>query len=74
MKTNPLVEFMQAIARPAISIIFAAVIADVVVNGKEPPAWFLSLAIPIIGWWFTERLITHRGERTLKMLEMRKDK
>jgi len=59
MKTNPLVEFVRAIARPAISVIFAAVIAQLVIERITPPDWFLPLAIPCIVWWFSERTITH---------------
>ena len=60
---NWLVGFIKAIARPAVTIIFAATIAQVVVEGIEPPAWFLPLAIPTITWWFAERAITHKKER-----------
>lgn len=60
---NPLVEFVRAIARPAISVIFAAVIANIVVEGITPPDWFLPLAIPCITWWFAERTITHIKEK-----------
>ena len=63
---NWLSDFIKAIARPAVTIIFAAVIAQVVVQEIEAPAWFLSLAIPCIGWWFAERTITHKKERDLE--------
>jgi len=53
------VDIIRAIARPAISVIFAAVIAQCVVESITPPAWFLPLAIPTITWWFVERTITH---------------
>lgn len=53
---------IRALPRPAITIIFAAVIADCVASGRTPPTWFLSMAIPIIGWWFTERTVTHIKE------------
>jgi len=56
---NPIVQIIRAIARPAISVIFAAVIAQVVVEGITTPEWFLALAIPCITWWFAERAITH---------------
>jgi hypothetical protein len=49
----------RAVARPAITIIFAAVIAQVVIQGIAVPDWFLALAIPCITWWFAERTITH---------------
>jgi len=60
---NLVVDIIRAIARPAISVIFAAVIAQVVIQGITPPAWFLPLAIPTITWWFAERAITHIRER-----------
>ena len=53
----------RAIARPAITIIFACVIAQVVIEGIDVPQWFLGLAIPCITWWFAERTLTHISER-----------
>jgi hypothetical protein len=52
-------ELFRAVARPAVTIIFAAVIAQVVTQGINPPEWFLALAIPSITWWFAERTVTH---------------
>ena len=63
MIENPIVAIIRAIARPAISVIFAAVIAQAVVEGITPPIWFLSLAIPCITWWFAERTVTHIKEK-----------
>lgn len=56
---NPIVQIIRAIARPAISVIFAAVIAQIIIEGITAPEWFLALAIPCITWWFAERAITH---------------
>ena len=56
-------EMFRAIARPAVTIIFAAVIANAVIDRIEIPQWFLGLAIPIITWWFAERTVTHVVER-----------
>jgi hypothetical protein len=42
-----------------VTIIFAAVIAQAVIDGIDIPQWFLALAIPIITWWFAERTVTH---------------
>ena len=53
----------RAIARPAITIIFAAVIAQVVIERIPVPEWFLALAIPCITWWFAERTLTHIKEK-----------
>jgi hypothetical protein len=55
-------ELFRAVARPAVTIIFAAVIAQVVIEGIAIPEWFLGLAIPCITWWFAERTITHIKE------------
>ena len=52
-------ELFRAVARPAVTIIFAAVIAQVVVERIDAPQWFLALAIPTISWWFAERTVTH---------------
>jgi len=56
---NPIVQIIRAIARPAISIIFAAVIAQVVVEGIDAPQWFLALAATCILWWFGDRTVQH---------------
>jgi hypothetical protein len=56
-------EMFRAIARPAVTIIFAAVIAQAVIQGISVPEWFLALAIPCITWWFAERTVTHISER-----------
>ena len=59
MNGNPVVEIITAIARPAVTVIFAAVIAQVVVYGIEVPQWFLGLAGACILWWFGDRTIKH---------------
>jgi threonine/homoserine/homoserine lactone efflux protein len=63
-KSNPtLVEvfttFFRAVTRPAVTVIFAAVIAQVVVEGIDPPQWFLGLAGACILWWFGDRTVQH---------------
>jgi len=52
-------EFFRAVVRPAITIIFAVVIAQLVIERIEVPQWFLALAIPCITWWFAERTVGH---------------
>jgi len=59
METNPYVQIIRAIARPAVTIIFAAVIAQVVVEGIAAPQWFLGLASGCILWWFGDRTVQH---------------
>ena len=56
-------ELFRAVARPAVTIIFAAVIAQVVLERIAVPEWFLALAIPCITWWFAERTVTHVKEK-----------
>ena len=60
---NWVVSFIKAITRPAVTVIFTATIAQVVVEQITPPVWFLPLAIPCITWWFVERAVTHKKER-----------
>ena len=66
--TNPtLVEvftiFFRAVTRPAVTIIFAAVIAQVVIDKIDAPNWFLGLASACILWWFGDRTVQHIKER-----------
>jgi uncharacterized membrane protein YfcA len=66
--TNPpLVEvftnFFRAATRPAVTVIFAAVIAQVVIEGIDPPQWFLALATGCIAWWFGDRTVQHIKEK-----------
>jgi len=56
-------EMFRAVARPAITITFAAVIAQAVTQGIPVPQWFLALAIPCITWWFAERTVQHIREK-----------
>jgi hypothetical protein len=56
-------QMFRAVARPAVTVIFAAVIAQAVIQGVEVPQWFLALAIPIISWWFAERTIQHAKDK-----------
>jgi hypothetical protein len=56
-------EMFRAIVRPAVTIIFAVIIGQLVVEAREIPQWFLGLAIPIITWWFAERTVTHIKEK-----------
>lgn len=55
--------FFRAITRPAVTIIFAAVIAQVVIDKIEAPSWFLGLASGCILWWFSDRTVQHIKEK-----------
>ena len=61
--TNNTLELIRGFVRPVISIIFAAVIAQVVVEGIEAPEWFLALAIGCITWWFGDRTVRRIKEK-----------
>lgn len=63
MENNPIAEIFRASARPAVTVIFAAGIVHLATQGITPPAWFLSLAIPCIVWWFGERAVIHTKEK-----------
>lgn len=56
-------EIFRKATRPIVTIIFAATIAQVVVERIDAPEWFIGLAIPIILWWFGERTVTHIKEK-----------
>ena len=51
--------FFRSATRPAVTIIFAAVIAHVVVEGIDAPQWFLGLSSGCILWWFGDRTVQH---------------
>jgi len=53
--------------RPVVTIIFAAVLAQVVVEEIDAPQWFLGLAIPVILWWFGERTVARAKERSARL-------
>ena len=63
MNKNAFAEVARAVTRPAVTVIFAAVIAQVVVERIDAPEWFLGLAIPCITWWFTERTVKRIKEK-----------
>ena len=56
-------DFFRAATRPIVTIIFAAVIAQVVVEGIDAPQWFLALASGCILWWFGDRTVQHIKEK-----------
>jgi hypothetical protein len=56
-------EIFRAVTRPAVTVIFAAVIAQVVIEGIDAPQWFLALASACILWWFGDRTVQHIKEK-----------
>jgi len=58
-------EFFRKATRPVITVIFAAVIAQVVVESIDAPDWFLIMANAVILEWWGERAISRlRGKAT----------
>ena len=60
---NSIADIFRKATRPIVTVIFAAVIAQVVVQRIDAPQWFIGLAIPIVLWWFGERTVTHIKEK-----------
>ena len=63
-KANPYLvtvfcDFFRAATRPVVTVIFAAVIAQVVVDRIDTPQWFIALASACILWWFGDRTVQH---------------
>ena len=50
--------------RPAVTVIFAAVLAQVVVEKINAPDWFIALGSGVILWWFGDRTLQHLKEKT----------
>ena len=50
-------EIVRAATRPIVTVIFAAVIAQVIVEEIAAPQWFIGLAIAVILWWFGDRTV-----------------
>jgi len=57
-------EVFKSVTRPAVTVIFAATIAQVVTQRIDAPQWFLGLAIPVILWWFGERTVGHVKDKS----------
>jgi len=60
---NSIADIFRKATRPIVTVIFAAVIAQVVVQRIDAPQWFIGLAIPIVLWWFGERTVQHIKEK-----------
>ena len=60
---SDLQETLRVATRPIVTVLFAIAIAFVVIAQIDAPAWFISLAIPIILWWFGERAVKHIKEK-----------
>ena len=60
---NSIADIFRKATRPIVTVIFAATIAQVVVERIDAPQWFIGLAIPTILWWFGERTVQHIKEK-----------
>ena len=60
---NSIADVFRAATRPIVTVIFAAVIAQVVVERIDAPEWFIAMAIACITWWFGDRTIQHIKEK-----------
>ncbi len=56
-KESQVAELFRAAARPIVTVIFAATIAQVVVERIDAPEWFIGLAGTVILWWFGDRTV-----------------
>jgi len=52
-------ELFRKATRPVVTVIFAAAIAQVVVESIDAPEWFIALSVTVIAFWFGERTIGH---------------
>ena len=54
---DDILKILRGSVRPVVSIIFAATIAQVVVERIDAPQWFIGMAVTVILSWFTERTV-----------------
>jgi len=52
-------DIFRKATRPVVTIIFAAVIAQIVTQGIAAPEWFLIMANVVVIEWWTERIVSH---------------
>jgi Na+/H+ antiporter NhaD/arsenite permease-like protein len=60
---NIIIEISRAVTRPAVTVIFAVVIAQIVTERLDAPEWFIALATACILWWFGDRTLQHLKEK-----------
>ena len=56
-------DFFRAATRPIVTVIFAAAIAQVVIDRIDAPQWFIALGSACILWWFGDRTVQHIREK-----------
>jgi hypothetical protein len=62
-KMKTIGELFRAATRPIVTIIFAAVIAQVVVERIDAPEWFIAMAGVVVLEWWGERTVRHIKEK-----------
>jgi hypothetical protein len=60
---NFVIDILRGATRPIVTVIFAAVIAQVIVEKINAPDWFIALACGVILWWFGDRTVQHLKEK-----------
>lgn len=56
-------DIFRKATRPIVTVIFAATIAQVVVDKIDAPQWFLAMAGVVILEWWGERAVKHIKEK-----------
>ena len=56
--SNGIITVIRGMVRPIVTVIFAAVIAQVVTQGIDAPEWFLGMSGVVILEWWGERAVT----------------
>jgi len=59
---NKVIWFICGATRPAISIIFAGVIAQVITQQIDIPEYQWLVLVGFVGWWFRDRTVLHNRE------------
>jgi len=58
------VDFVTACTRPAVTVIMAGVIAQVITQQIPIPEYQWAILVLWIGWWFKDRSALHSKEKT----------
>lgn len=67
-----MIEFTRALTRPIISIICAAVLAQVIVEQIAIPEYqWAVLTIPVL-WWFVDRTVRRKNEKAMSRKQDKK--
>ena len=59
-------DYIRAATRPVVTVIITVtlcVLAVAATLGCDVPQWFIGFGIPVVAWWFGERLKKHIKEK-----------